>query len=195
MRKRVSGNNWSIKMRTFQSSKEIGLTLVPISALTELLGELRSTKKFLHFVITWRLAIRQAQFSLMLDRTTVVWRWHREGQSPSTSVVALLHHCPQPIYGSAWSLNIYNPTLLSDLTTLPLIPERVSSVILVPKQEGPFLIFILRTSHTADFLSSFPSCQPIFFLPSFSFFTHPFPFLDFLYSTIALAFPTWKFTQ
>lgn len=36
-------------MRTFQPSKEIGLPLVPISALTELLEELRSAKNVLIF--------------------------------------------------------------------------------------------------------------------------------------------------
>lgn len=60
-------------MRTFQPSKETGLSLVLILALTaEILGELRSARKLSHFVITKSLAISRAHFSLVLDRTKVV---------------------------------------------------------------------------------------------------------------------------
>lgn len=60
-------------MRALKPSKEIGLYLVPTSALmAELLGELKSAKKLLHFIITKSLDINKAQFSLVLNRTTVV---------------------------------------------------------------------------------------------------------------------------
>ena len=94
--------------KSFVISREMGLYLIPSSALmAELPGELRSAVKLLPLVITKSLATSRAQFSLVLNRTTVVWRWYREGQSHPTSMAALPHHHPQPKYGSDRSLNIY----------------------------------------------------------------------------------------
>lgn len=86
--------------------------------------------------------------------------------------------------------------IFSEYLLLGQLPVEKWSI-LVLKQKGSSLIFLLRTACSADFLSSVPSPQPLLFFPM----TFPFS-SDFLYSTVALAFPqmevhsivTWLFS-